>query len=101
MLTSDFFTLTCISGIYFAVQMGIITMSCVQSVVVLNLFYRGTNGRKIPQIAKTILFDYLGKVLCFSSDKQHQYEKYIVRHNTDEVSLEITLFNDFRIITDF
>ena len=73
-------------------------MSCVQSVVVLNLFYHGTTGRQVPKLAKTILFDYLGKALCFSAYKRHQCEKYVFRHNTDDVSPKIT-FTDFIIMT--
>ena len=80
-----FFTIS-VEGIYFAVEMGIITVSCVQAVVVLNLFYRGTSGRNVPHWLKTILFGGLGKLFCFQWDKRHQTDEFIDKNIGNNVS---------------
>ena len=75
------------SGIYFAIEMAIVTASCVQSVIVLNLFYHGTTGRHVPRWMKTILFDYLGKLLCFESKERRLHDEYIYMEKKKHVRI--------------
>ncbi|KAL4227838.1 hypothetical protein ACF0H5_013275 [Mactra antiquata] len=58
-----------IIGSYFASSMVLVSLSLFQTVVVLNVFYRGTNGRTVPRWARKIFFEYLGKVLCIKTNR--------------------------------
>ena len=53
-----------ISGIYFAASMVLVSLSCVLTILVLNVFYRGTNGRRVPHWAKLYIMKYLGRIVC-------------------------------------
>ena len=44
--------------------MVLVSMSCVLTVVVLNVFYRGTNGRRVPQWAQKYILQGLGRIVC-------------------------------------
>ncbi|WAQ98008.1 ACHA9-like protein [Mya arenaria] len=58
-----------IIGSYFASSMVLVSLSLLQTVVVLNVFYRGTNGRRVPRWAKVVFHQYIGRVLCIPSSK--------------------------------
>ncbi|XP_053405685.1 neuronal acetylcholine receptor subunit alpha-6-like [Mercenaria mercenaria] len=60
-----------ISGIYFAISMAFVSASLVQTVIVLNVFYRGTNGRTVPRWARLIFFRFIGKLLCVRIKNPH------------------------------
>ena len=57
------FSIYCVTGIYFAVSMCLVTMSCSQTVIVLNVFYRGNDGQKVPDWAKRNILGRLGRFL--------------------------------------
>ncbi|XP_053405082.1 neuronal acetylcholine receptor subunit alpha-9-like [Mercenaria mercenaria] len=65
-------------GIYFATSMAFVSASLAQTVIVLNVYYRGTNGRTVPRWARLIFFHYIGKVLGVRTkdpDAVHPIEK--------------------------
>lgn len=58
-----------IIGSYFASSMVLVSLSLMQTVLVINVFYRGTNGRKVPKWLRKICFQYLARFLCLKSNK--------------------------------
>ena len=44
--------------------MVLVSLSCVLTVVILNVFYRGTNGRRVPEWAKKYIIQGVGRFLC-------------------------------------
>ena len=49
--------------------MVLVSLSCVLTIVILNIFYRGTNGRRVPSWAKLYIMHYLGRVVCSRHNK--------------------------------
>ncbi|XP_053405083.1 neuronal acetylcholine receptor subunit alpha-10-like [Mercenaria mercenaria] len=58
-------------GTYFATSMAFVSASLVQTVIVLNVFYRGSNGRTVPSWARIIFFHCIGTMLCVRTKKLH------------------------------
>ncbi|XP_060555514.1 neuronal acetylcholine receptor subunit alpha-10-like isoform X2 [Ruditapes philippinarum] len=58
-----------IIGSYFASSMVLVSLSLLQTVLVINVFYRGTNGRKVPTWARKLCYQYLARFLCIKSNK--------------------------------
>ncbi|XP_052280335.1 neuronal acetylcholine receptor subunit alpha-9-like isoform X1 [Dreissena polymorpha] len=56
-------------GSYFACSMVLVSFSLLQTVLVLNVFYRGTNGRRVPRWANVFFLQFLGRALCIQSNK--------------------------------
>ncbi|XP_021345857.1 neuronal acetylcholine receptor subunit alpha-10-like isoform X2 [Mizuhopecten yessoensis] len=56
-------------GMYFAVSMVLVSLSCTMTVIVLMFHSRGCSGRKIPSWAKRIFIVKLGKLVCSQSGK--------------------------------
>ncbi|VDI40111.1 Hypothetical predicted protein [Mytilus galloprovincialis] len=54
-------------GIYFACSMLLVSFSCLMTVIVLSMHYKGIHGREMPQIVKTIFFDYIAKFVCMTT----------------------------------
>ncbi|XP_021345853.1 neuronal acetylcholine receptor subunit alpha-9-like [Mizuhopecten yessoensis] len=50
-------------GVYFLCAMFLVSVSCLMTVVVLNLHYKGNHGKEIPKIVRHIFFDVLGKLV--------------------------------------
>ena len=50
-------------GIYYAVTIGIVSLSTAFAVITLNINHKGNKGKRIPRILKIIFCDYLAKVL--------------------------------------
>ncbi|XP_045216812.2 neuronal acetylcholine receptor subunit alpha-10-like isoform X2 [Mercenaria mercenaria] len=75
-----------IIGSYFASSMVLVSLSLLQTVLVINVFYRGTNGRKVPRWARKICFQYLARFLCIRSNKvetiREKEEKEQESHST-------------------
>ncbi|XP_022321062.1 neuronal acetylcholine receptor subunit alpha-10-like [Crassostrea virginica] len=51
-------------GVYFTCAMLLVSMSCLMTVVVLNLHFKGSNGKKVPQYMRSI-FGILAKLVFF------------------------------------
>ncbi|XP_033750113.1 neuronal acetylcholine receptor subunit alpha-10-like [Pecten maximus] len=56
-------------GMYFAVSMVLVSLSCTMTVVVLMFHSRGCSGRKLPHWAKRIFIEKLGRLVCSRSGK--------------------------------
>lgn len=54
-------------GMYFAVSMVLVSMSCTMTVIVLMFHTRGCSGRKLPPWAKRIFVEKLGKLVCYQT----------------------------------
>ncbi|CAC5411108.1 Neuronal acetylcholine receptor subunit alpha-9-I,Neuronal acetylcholine receptor subunit alpha-9-II [Mytilus coruscus] len=54
-------------GVYFACSMLLVSFSCLMTVIVLSMHYKGIHGREMPQIVKTIFFDYIAKFVCMTT----------------------------------
>ncbi|KAL4227651.1 Neuronal acetylcholine receptor subunit alpha-7-like [Mactra antiquata] len=50
-------------GVYFACAMLLVSMSCLMTVIVLNVHFRGSHGKKLPNWIRRIFFDCLGRIL--------------------------------------
>ncbi|XP_053406351.1 neuronal acetylcholine receptor subunit alpha-6-like [Mercenaria mercenaria] len=48
-----------------------VSASLVQTVIVLNVFYRGSNGRTVPRWARVLFFRCIGKMLCVRTNNLH------------------------------
>ena len=71
--------------------MVLVSLSLVLTVLVLNAFYRGTNGRRVPQWAKLYIMRYLGRLVCASQNKVKDFDfqstKGEPRH---EINMKVT-----------
>ena len=56
-------------GTYFAASMVLVSLSCFLTIVILNVFYRGQNGRRVPRWAKIYIIGYLGRLVCSRANK--------------------------------
>ena len=54
------------SGQYFAATIVLLSMSTALTVVILNIFHRGEYGKEVPGWIKTLVLDYLGRVLLLN-----------------------------------
>ena len=52
------------TGVYFTCAMLLVSMSCLMTVVVLNLHFKGSNGKKVPRYMRSI-FGILAKLVFF------------------------------------
>lgn len=50
-------------GIYYAVTIGIVSLSTAMAVVTLNINNRGVQGKRVPRIFRIIFFKYLSKLV--------------------------------------
>ncbi|XP_069137246.1 neuronal acetylcholine receptor subunit alpha-9-like isoform X2 [Argopecten irradians] len=64
-------------GMYFAVSMVLVSLSCTMTVIVLMFHSRGCSGRKIPSWAKRIFIEKIGRLVCSRS------EKYVLNKEQD------------------
>lgn len=53
-----------LTGVYFTCAMLLVSMSCLMTVVVLNLHFKGSSGKKIPLYLKRV-FSFLATIVCF------------------------------------
>eukprot|EP00105_Crassostrea_gigas_P000414 XP_011412229.1 PREDICTED: neuronal acetylcholine receptor subunit alpha-10 [Crassostrea gigas] len=51
-------------GVYFTCAMLLVSMSCLMTVVVLNLHFKGSSGKKVPLYLKRV-FSFLATIVCF------------------------------------
>lgn len=51
-------------GVYFTCAMLLVSMSCLMTVVVLNLHFKGSSGKKVPPYLRRI-FSFLATIVCF------------------------------------
>ena len=59
-----------IAGVYFACSMLLVSFSCLMTVVVLSMHYKGNHGKEMPQTVRTIFFDYIARVVCMKTVRQ-------------------------------
>ncbi|CAC5411102.1 CHRNA10 [Mytilus coruscus] len=59
---------------YFASSMTLVALSCFMTVTVLNLHYRGENGRKVPSWVRKLIINRLGVLVC-SEKNTHRFYK--------------------------
>ncbi|KAK6188286.1 hypothetical protein SNE40_004494 [Patella caerulea] len=59
-------------GLYFASTMVMVAMSCLMTVLVLNVHFRGVHGMKPPRILKKVIIGGLGKVFCLQTKIQQE-----------------------------
>ncbi|XP_069137242.1 neuronal acetylcholine receptor subunit alpha-9-like [Argopecten irradians] len=50
-------------GVYFLCAMLLVSVSCLMTVIVLNLHYKGNHGKEVPKIIRQIFFGILGKLV--------------------------------------
>ncbi|XP_052792178.1 neuronal acetylcholine receptor subunit alpha-10-like [Mya arenaria] len=63
-------------GIYFACAMGLVSLSCLMTVTVLNMHYKGLFGKRLPPWVRLVFFDGFGRILLVKeTDKLPQYDK--------------------------
>lgn len=63
-----------IIGTYFAASMVLVSLSCFLTIIILNVFYRGRNGRRVPRWAKLYIVHYLGRLVCSRTNKIRDIE---------------------------
>ncbi|XP_052792180.1 neuronal acetylcholine receptor subunit alpha-7-like [Mya arenaria] len=62
-------------GVYFACAMGLVSLSCLMTVTVLNLHFKGEFGKRMPPWVRLVFLDWFGKILLVkTTDKLTQYE---------------------------
>ncbi|XP_067665508.1 neuronal acetylcholine receptor subunit alpha-10-like [Haliotis asinina] len=67
-------------SVYFASTMVLVGLSCLMTVIVLNIHFKGSQGWPVPQIGKTIVIDGLGRLLCVRFP-----QKVLQKNPTNEV----------------
>ncbi|KAL5003928.1 hypothetical protein ScPMuIL_017384 [Solemya velum] len=55
-------------GIYFACAMMLVSLSCLMTVIVLNLHFKGIHGREVPYWIRTVFLRYLAKVVFVKTE---------------------------------
>ena len=78
--------------------MVLVTLSCVLTILVLNAFYRGTNGRRVPRWAKLYIMRYLGRVVC-SKHSQINYADLETHENASRSEMGMKV-SDLTIQTE-
>ena len=73
-------TLSSLTGMYFASSMILVSMSCMMTVVVLNIHYRGTTGYNLPPWVRKLFLEKLGRFLC-SNRTKYTIQQQGVDHN--------------------
>ena len=75
--------------------MVLVSLSCLLTILVLNVFYRGTNGRRVPHWAKLYIMRYLGRVVCARhnqvEDFESTYKRGEPRHEMDMIVTDISI----------
>jgi hypothetical protein len=61
-------------SIYYAVTIGIVSLSSAMAVLTLNINNKGNKGRKVPRIIRIIFFNYLAKLL--RTELKNEYMAY-------------------------
>lgn len=67
-------------GVYFACAMLLVSLSCLMTVIVLNLHFKGEFGKKLPSWARKIFLHCLGRLLHVKISDRHSLDKLKVRH---------------------
>ncbi|WAR00523.1 ACHA7-like protein [Mya arenaria] len=63
-------------GVYFACAMGLVSLSCLMTVTVLNLHFKGEFGKRMPPWVRLVFLNGFGRILLVkSTDKLTQYDK--------------------------
>ncbi|XP_060067252.1 neuronal acetylcholine receptor subunit alpha-10-like [Ylistrum balloti] len=57
-------------GVYFLCAMLLVSVSCLMTVVVLNLHYKGNHGKEVPKIIRNIFFGVLGKLVLVKTPQK-------------------------------
>ena len=70
---------TIFSGMYFAGCMLLVSLSCLTTVSVLNLHFKGDHGRPVPACLRAVFLNFLGRLVGITSNnvghevnKEHQ-----------------------------
>ena len=74
--------------------MVLVSLSCLLTILVLNVFYRGTNGRRVPHWAKQYIMHYLGRVVCARHNQVNDFEsskRSQPRHEMDMIVPDISI----------
>ncbi|WAR00750.1 ACHA7-like protein [Mya arenaria] len=50
-------------GVYFACAMGLVSLSCLMTVTVLNLHFKGQFGKRLPPWVRLVFLDCFGRIL--------------------------------------
>ncbi|XP_033749536.1 neuronal acetylcholine receptor subunit alpha-9-like [Pecten maximus] len=56
-------------GVYFLCAMLLVSISCLMTVIVLNLHYKGNHGKEVPKIIRQLFFGILGKLVLVKLPK--------------------------------
>jgi nicotinic acetylcholine receptor len=70
-------------GIYYAVTIGIVSFSTAMAVITLNVYNKGSKGRKIPKLVKIIFFNYIAKILRTELSKEIKRKKKLEQMNAE------------------
>jgi len=57
--------------------MLLVSVSCLMTVVVLSMHYKGSHGREMPLIIRTIFFDYIAKFFCMNTVRKRANSRSI------------------------
>ncbi|KAF6770859.1 hypothetical protein AHF37_10935, partial [Paragonimus kellicotti] len=63
MITRSFVSPSTYAGIFFCLNMAMVTLSTFLATMVVNLFYRGADGRPPPLWVRRYVIDHLGNIL--------------------------------------
>lgn len=76
-------------GMYFASSMTLVALSCFMTVMVLNIHFRGNNGRKVPRWVKYIVVDKLGFFVCSRKNTERFYRSHnSAKRNSTKINPE-------------
>ncbi|KAK3098644.1 hypothetical protein FSP39_021530 [Pinctada imbricata] len=62
-------------GIYFACAMLLVSLSCLMTVTVLNLHFKGSHGKQMPIFIRRIFLEFLGKVVCVKINRERKPQR--------------------------
>ena len=61
--------------------MVLVSVSCVMTVLILNVFYHGTNGRRVPAWVKKYIILGVGRIVCLNRNSTQNTEVGTFSHN--------------------
>ncbi|CAF0756649.1 unnamed protein product [Brachionus calyciflorus] len=77
-------------GIYYAVTIGIVSLSTCMAVVTLNINNKGIQGKRVPKIVRVIFFEYLNKIVrdnLYRKNKSCIYRDRSKSNQEDKIQL--------------
>ena len=89
----------CLSGMYFASSMILVSFSCAMTVLVLNIHFRGATGNKLPNWMRRLFLGRLSWLLFVKTGKTNSNKVHSKKNDSEKQVKYIWFVSKYRCLT--